>query len=85
MLLTLQLIDDALDYETDPENLSNIGKPGNGADLRLGLVTAPVLLAAEENPALLPYIQRRFSERDDAKQVSTAQYSRSFRPTLSIR
>jgi decaprenyl-diphosphate synthase subunit 1 len=60
-----QLIDDILDFTaSDPGD--NLGKPGQGADLRLGLATAPVLFAAAQYPELNTMIMRRFSEPNDA-------------------
>lgn len=45
-----------------------LGKPA-GADLRLGLATAPVLYAWEEYPELGPLIKRKFSQEGDVKKV----------------
>ena len=59
----LQLIDDALDFS--PTN--SLGKPGFGADLSLGLATAPALFAWESNPSLGPLIRRRFAEEGDVE------------------
>ena len=39
------------------------------ADLKAGLVTAPVLLAAQDTPELLPLIERSFSRSTDLAQV----------------
>jgi geranyl diphosphate synthase len=62
--LAFQLVDDVLDFTATPEEL---GKPAAGADLRAGLATAPVLLAAEAQPALGKLIARRFSAPGDAE------------------
>ena len=53
-----------LDYEG-----VNVGKPSDGADLKLGLVTAPVLFAWDEIPEMTDFIQRRFSGQDDVAKV----------------
>jgi hexaprenyl-diphosphate synthase len=44
------------------------GKPV-GADLELGLTTAPVLFAWQEFPELGPLIKRKFSEPGDVEKV----------------
>ncbi|KAI9179319.1 coq1 putative hexaprenyl diphosphate synthase [Blastocladiella emersonii ATCC 22665] len=61
--LAFQLVDDLLDFTG---SAVTFGKPAGGADLKLGLATAPVLFAAQEYPELQPLIDRRFSEPDDA-------------------
>ncbi len=63
--LAFQIVDDLLDFVSTAEVL---GKP-QGADLQLGLATAPVLYAAEEFPALEPLIERKFSHPGDVEQV----------------
>lgn len=60
-----QLVDDVLDYESSENTL---GKPG-GADLKLGLATAPALFAWEENAAMGDLIERRFSAEGDVEMV----------------
>ena len=45
-----------------------LGKPV-GADLKLGLATAPVLYAWEEYPELGPLIERKFSQEGDITKV----------------
>jgi hexaprenyl-diphosphate synthase len=62
----LQLIDDMLDYTTTE---SAFGKPSNGADLKLGLATAPALYAWERYEELGPLIARNFSQDGDVEQV----------------
>lgn len=62
--IAFQLIDDVLDFTSHSETL---GKPGIGADLRLGLATAPVLFAVSKYPQLNAMIMRRFSHKDDVK------------------
>ena len=44
--IAFQIIDDCLDFIVDSE-IS--GKPSQGADLSLGIITAPVMFAAQEN------------------------------------
>mmetsp|Transcript_5744 Transcript_5744/g.7915 ORF Transcript_5744/g.7915 Transcript_5744/m.7915 type:complete len:451 (-) Transcript_5744:223-1575(-) len=63
--LAFQLIDDILDFEADWKAL---GKPAL-ADLRAGLATAPVLIAAAEFPQLDPLIERKFKHEGDIEQV----------------
>lgn len=59
--LAFQFVDDMLDFS---QSTTALGKP-SGADLSLGLATAPVLYAWEEYPELGPMIARKFSEKDD--------------------
>ncbi|KAI9032292.1 hypothetical protein DFJ74DRAFT_628619 [Hyaloraphidium curvatum] len=59
--LAFQIVDDMLDFVSTSEAL---GKP-KGADLNLGLATAPVLYAAEEFPQLNELIERKFSHEGD--------------------
>lgn len=61
--LCFQIVDDMLDYTTTAELL---GKPA-GADLKLGLATAPVLYAWKEKPELGPLIARKFSKSGDVE------------------
>ena len=58
-------MDDVLDYTSSNEE---IGKPA-GADLELGLATAPVLYACEEFGELGELIERRFCLDGDAEKV----------------
>lgn len=62
--ISLQLIDDALDF-LPPD--SSLGKPSLGADLRLGLATAPALFAWETHPSMGPLILRKFTEPGDVE------------------
>ena len=55
---------------------ASFGKPSGGADLRLGLATAPTLYAWEEFEEMGPLIERRFEGEGD---VEMASY-----PTLQI-
>jgi hexaprenyl-diphosphate synthase len=66
--LCFQIVDDMLDYTTTAELL---GKPA-GADLKLGLATAPVLYAWEARPDLGPMIARKFSQPGDVEWAKAA-------------
>ncbi|KAJ2801639.1 coq1 putative hexaprenyl diphosphate synthase, partial [Coemansia helicoidea] len=57
------LIDDLLDFTVSSATL---GKPV-GADLELGLATAPVLYAWQEYPELGPLVARKFSSDGDVQ------------------
>ncbi|KAK6860904.1 polyprenyl synthetase [Apiospora arundinis] len=59
--LAFQLVDDLLDYTRSKEEL---GKPA-GADLELGLATAPLLFAWETNPELGALVGRKFAQEGD--------------------
>ncbi|KAF2455425.1 decaprenyl-diphosphate synthase subunit 1 [Lineolata rhizophorae] len=59
--LAFQLVDDMLDYTTSEREL---GKPA-GADLELGLATAPLLFAWRDNAELGALVGRRFAEPGD--------------------
>ncbi|CAG8550146.1 3645_t:CDS:2 [Ambispora gerdemannii] len=61
--LAFQLVDDMLDFTSSSDNF---GKPV-GADLKLGLATAPVLYAWEEFPELGPLIDRKFKNEGDVE------------------
>lgn len=64
--LAFQLVDDMLDYTITDEEL---GKPA-GADLELGLATAPLLFAWKINPKLGALVGRKFSGEGDVAMVS---------------
>lgn len=67
--LGFQVVDDMLDYTSSANSL---GKPA-GADLKLGLATAPVLYAWQEHPELGDLIARKFNHDGDvdrAKRLS---------------
>lgn len=64
--LAFQLVDDMLDYTVSGTEL---GKPA-GADLELGLATAPLLFAWKQNPQLGPLVGRKFSQEGDVQRVS---------------
>lgn len=59
--IAFQIMDDLLDFTASEDSL---GKP-SGADLSLGIATAPVLFAAQEFPELNDLIVRRFRNRGD--------------------
>jgi hexaprenyl-diphosphate synthase len=63
--LAFQLVDDMLDYTVSEAEL---GKPA-GADLELGLATAPLLFAWKDNPSLGALVGRKFSKEGDVQQV----------------
>jgi hexaprenyl-diphosphate synthase len=67
--LAFQLVDDMLDYTTTGDDL---GKPA-GADLELGLATAPLLFAWKANPELGALVGRKFSQDGDVQKVSCFQ------------
>ncbi|KAL8713972.1 MAG: hypothetical protein Q9220_002118 [cf. Caloplaca sp. 1 TL-2023] len=61
--LAFQLVDDMLDYTISGAEL---GKPA-GADLELGLATAPLLFAWKDNPDLGILVGRKFSAQGDVE------------------
>lgn len=63
--LAFQLVDDMLDYTISGEEL---GKPA-GADLELGLATAPLLFAWKDNKALGALVGRKFSQEGDVQKA----------------
>lgn len=64
--LAFQLVDDMLDYTISEKEL---GKPA-GADLELGLATAPLLFAWKDNQELGALVGRKFAEEGDVARVS---------------
>lgn len=64
--LAFQLVDDMLDYTISEAEL---GKPA-GADLELGLATAPLLFAWERNSDLGALVGRKFAAEGDVVKVS---------------
>lgn len=64
--LAFQLVDDMLDYTISEKEL---GKPA-GADLELGLATAPLLFAWKEQEELGSLVGRRFQGEGDVQRVS---------------
>jgi hexaprenyl-diphosphate synthase len=65
--LAFQLVDDMLDYTISGAEL---GKPA-GADLELGLATAPLLFAWRDRPELGVLVGRKFCREGDVQQVSS--------------
>jgi all-trans-nonaprenyl-diphosphate synthase len=63
--LAFQVVDDILDFTGSDQQL---GKPA-ASDLASGYLTAPVLYALEERPALAGLIDREFSEEGDLEQA----------------
>ena len=61
--LAFQLVDDMLDYSTTSESL---GKPA-GADLELGLATAPLLFAWKKDGRLGALVGRKFAADGDVQ------------------
>merc|ERR1712216_895572 len=68
--LAYQIQDDILDLTAAA---SVLGKPAL-ADMDLGLSTAPILYAAQEDRKLRPLIMRRFKEKGDKQQALEALY-----------
>lgn len=73
--LAFQLVDDMLDYTVTEAEL---GK-ASGADLELGLATAPLLFAWKSNPELGPLVGRKFREEGDVQRVSAVFFKTTFR------
>jgi hexaprenyl-diphosphate synthase len=67
--LAFQLVDDMLDYTISGAEL---GKPA-GADLELGLATAPLLFAWKDRPELGMLVGRKFAGDGDVEKVSYSQ------------
>ncbi|KAG0647110.1 putative hexaprenyl pyrophosphate [Hyphodiscus hymeniophilus] len=65
--LAFQLVDDMLDYTISEKEL---GKPA-GADLELGLATAPLLFAWKNNRELGSLVGRKFAEEGDVLRART--------------
>ena len=63
--LAFQLVDDMLDYTV---SRAELGKPA-GADLELGLATAPLLFAWKDNAELGALVGRKFSGKGDVQRV----------------
>ncbi|MCJ1387961.1 coq1 putative hexaprenyl diphosphate synthase [Xylographa bjoerkii] len=63
--LAFQLVDDMLDYTISGQEL---GKPA-GADLELGLATAPLLFAWKENSEFGALVGRKFAEEGDVQRA----------------
>lgn len=71
--LAFQLVDDMLDYTRSGKDL---GKPA-GADLELGLATAPLLFAWKQRPELGALVGRKFEQEGDVEKVSLSIHDRS--------
>jgi hexaprenyl-diphosphate synthase len=69
-----------LDFAVDE---ASFGKPSGGADLRLGLATAPTLYAWEEFEEMGPLIERRFEGEGDVELVGPLLYLLVFPPSFS--
>ncbi len=65
MGMAFQIVDDILDFSGASATL---GKPAQ-ADMELGLSTAPVLFAAQEEEKIRPLIMRRFKEEGDVQKA----------------
>jgi hexaprenyl-diphosphate synthase len=76
--LAFQLVDDMLDYTISEKEL---GKPA-GADLELGLATAPLLFAWKQNPELGALVGRKFGNEGDVERVGISDSISLNRPTL---
>ncbi|KAL6246275.1 coq1 putative hexaprenyl diphosphate synthase [Rhinocladiella similis] len=63
--LAFQLVDDMLDYTV---SAGELGKPA-GADLELGLATAPLLFAWKDRPELGLLVGRKFAEEGDVQRA----------------
>lgn len=68
MGLAFQIVDDILDFTANSDEL---GKPAC-ADMSLGLATAPVLYALEQDSSLKERILRRFNEEGDVETTFNA-------------
>ncbi|KAN0064880.1 coq1 putative hexaprenyl diphosphate synthase [Thecaphora frezii] len=68
--IAFQLVDDLLDFEATS---AAFGKPSGGADLRLGLATAPVLYTWQEvpNKDIAEMVARRFEGPGDVEKMLT--------------
>ncbi|CDW98919.1 hypothetical protein [Sporisorium scitamineum] len=66
--IAFQLVDDLLDFQSTS---AAFGKPSGGADLRLGLATAPVLYAWQELPGerIHKLVGRRFEGEGDVEKM----------------
>ncbi|KAI1475881.1 hypothetical protein K445DRAFT_322923 [Daldinia sp. EC12] len=68
--LAFQLVDDMLDYT---KSGSDLGKPA-GADLELGLATAPLLFAWKSTPELGILVGRKFGQEGDVQRARELVY-----------
>lgn len=82
--IAFQLVDDLLDFQSTS---AAFGKPSGGADLRLGLATAPVLYAWQELPGegIHELVGRRFEgEGDVEKMLRLVERSRGIQRTAEL-
>jgi hexaprenyl-diphosphate synthase len=77
--LAFQLVDDLLDYTQSGKDL---GKPA-GADLELGLATAPLLFAWKQMPELGALVGRKFEREGDVARVCHHQLNLHVRNDLT--
>lgn len=66
--LAFQLVDDMLDFTAPSASSQQLGKPA-GADLQLGLATAPLLFAWRSRPELGPLVGRKFAGSGDVEKA----------------
>lgn len=78
--LAFQLVDDMLDYTVSGAEL---GKPA-GADLELGLATAPLLFAWKEERSLGALVGRKFAGEGDVQRVRSPKSNPPFAKHLSF-
>lgn len=64
---------------------AELGKPGGGADLKLGLATAPALYAWDEFPELGELIERKFEREGDVERVRLSRSLTLSSPSLLSR
>lgn len=69
--LAFQLVDDMLDYT---KSGADLGKPA-GADLQLGLATAPLLFAWKTTPELGILVGRKFEQEGDVQRARDLVYN----------
>ncbi|KAJ9478432.1 Hexaprenyl pyrophosphate synthase, mitochondrial [Pseudozyma hubeiensis] len=82
--IAFQLVDDLLDFQSTS---AAFGKPSGGADLRLGLATAPVLYAWQELPGegIHELVARRFEgEGDVEKMLRLVERSQGLKRTAEL-
>lgn len=78
--LAFQLVDDMLDYT---RSAADLGKPA-GADLELGLATAPLLFAWKMRPELGELVGRKFAGEGDVVRVSDSPFLSFFLQFFSL-
>ena len=65
--IAYQLTDDSLDFT---QSQSDLGKPSQGADMKMGLTTCPILFAQKAFPdEMSPIIDRKFSGEGDIEKA----------------